>query len=176
MRNSKQNKSNPHLNKIYFNNNSSFNNIINMNSKIDINAYGYYTKSKNSFNKKKSFKIFNNSGIEKFQKKKNIPKVKLLNKKSSKIDKNKINLNSNINTIISSSNNNTQHSSIRNSYKIIDKICNSNHHSKNNNLNINNQKVIQKKEIITSNNNLSNKSRNKFVNKISKKKNRKIIV
>ena len=175
MRNSKQNKSNPHLNKIYFNNNSSFNNIINMNSKIDINAYGYYTKSKNSFNKKKSFKIFNNSGIEKFQKKKNIPKVKLLNKKSSKIDKNKINLNSNINTIISSSNNNTQHSSIRNSYKIIDKICNSNHHSKNNNLNINNQKVIQKKEIITSNNNLSNKSRNKFVNKISKKKIEKLL-
>ena len=175
MRNNKLNKSNPHLNNKYFNNSSSFNNIINGNSKIDINAYGYYTKSKNSFNKKKPFKIFNNSDIEKFQKKKKIPIVKFLYKKASKIDKNKINLNSNINTIISSSNNNTQNSSIRNSFKIIDKITNSNHHSKNNILNMNNQKVIKKKEINTSNNNLSNKSRNKMINKISKKKIEKLL-
>ena len=175
MRINKQNKSNPHLNKKYCNNNSSFNNIIKEYSKIDINVYGYYTKSKNSFNNKKSFKIFNNSGIEKFQKKKNIPKVKLFYKKAYKIDKNKIKINSNINTIISSSNNNTQNSSIRNSYKIIDKISNSNHHSKNNIININNQKVIQKKEINASNNNLSNKSRNKVVNKISKKKIEKLL-
>jgi hypothetical protein len=175
MRINKQNKSNPHLNLKYFNNNSSFNNIINGNSKIDINTYGYYTKSKNSFNKKKSFKIFNNSGIKKFQKKKNIPKVKLLYKKLTKIDKNKSNLNSNINTIISSSNNNTQNNSIRNSYKIIDKISNSNHHSKNNILNMNNQKAIQKKESNTSNINLSNKSRNKVTNKISKQKIEKLL-
>lgn len=169
LRINKQNKSNPLLNKKYFNNNSSFNNILNGNSNIDINTYGYYTKSKNSFNKKKSFKIYNNSGIEKF-KKKNIPKVKILYKKISKIDKSKTNLNSNINTIISSSNNNTQNSSIRNSFKIMDKISNSNHHSKNNIMNMNNQNVIQKKQINASNNNLSNKSRNKVMNKISKKK------
>jgi len=173
MRINKQNKSNPHLNKKYFNNNSSFNNIINGNSKIDINTYGYYTKSKNSFNKKKSFKIFNNSGFEKFQKKKNIPKVKLLYKKTAKI--NKTYLNTNINTIISSSNNNTQNSSIRNSYKMIDKISNSNHYSKKNILNMGNQNAIQKKENNASSHNLSNISRNKVVNKISKKKLEKLL-
>jgi len=58
---------------------------------------------------------------------------------------------------------------------MIDKISNSNHYSKKNILNMGNQNAIQKKENNASSHNLSNISRNKVVNKISKKKLEKLL-